>query len=97
MEIKQLTDYLGGRFLQVPISMMQAFGVMEAVFVVYLFEHRRYMIDKGLVEKDDFFFLLQEDVYRQTGIAPSTQTTYIRSLMSMGILLKEKLGLPAKN
>ncbi|MBU0778313.1 hypothetical protein KKH23_10100 [Patescibacteria group bacterium] len=97
MENKHLSNFIGGGFWQVSKQMVKAFGISEAVWFTYLFDYRMWLIKENKIADDDYFYISQEKIFKDTGISIDLQTQYIKNFLNRGFLLKEKKGLPARN
>lgn len=98
MENKQLLKFLGGGYWCLNKEMRKAFGTLESLWITHLLEWQQYLIEQNQIKEDEYFYLSQENIFKETGISPGLQTSYIKSFKEKNILLvKENIGLPARN
>lgn len=96
MENKQLSNYLGS-YWAVPKNAVKVFGAEMAIFFSMLFEHRNHLSEIGKLGEDDFFYILQDEIFDKTGISHDKQRKFLSILGDLKIIETERRGLPAKN
>jgi hypothetical protein len=98
MENKQLLKFLGGGYWCLNKEMRKAFGTLESLWITHLLEWQQHLIEQQQIKEDEYFYLSQENIFKETGISPGMQTSYIKFFKEKDILsVKENIGLPARN
>jgi len=97
MNNNNLSNVLSGGYWGINKSSVRVFGVEKAVWMAVLYDWRGMLMEQNNLPEDDFFFITQEYIYDQTGIAPDKQSNFIKYFEELKILQKERRGCPAKN
>lgn len=98
MGLQQLLEELLGlnSYIQVNKTMIQKFGLHEAILISELYSERQYWRQQGVLRDDKWFFSTRENLEYNTGLTPYYQREAISNLMNIGILECKLMDTPAK-
>jgi hypothetical protein len=90
MENKHLSNHLGGGYWQISEHTIRVFGIEMALWITHLFDWRSKLLNDGLVGEDDFFYIMQNDIEKQTGLSTDKQRNFATILGPPNIICETK-------
>jgi hypothetical protein len=90
-------DASPGSWWMVKKGIVFEFGMSAALWLAEIISKRDYLIDRLMLDKDEWFYYSQQELERKTGLSSDVQTKIIGKLIDGGILQVVKKGLPARN
>jgi hypothetical protein len=82
-------------FIIINKKLARSIGVIPALIIGELISEFRYWFNRG-ESRDGWFFSTIENIQKETGVKEKQQTSAIAKLISVNILEKKLMGLPAK-
>jgi hypothetical protein len=97
MENNHLSNIFSGGYYGISKSLIRVFGIEKALWLAVLYDWRGMLIKQDKLTEDDFFYLTQDTIFDETGISTDKQTKFILYFEDLGIISKERRGIPSKN
>ena len=95
--MERLVDALQGPHWRLPKSLVHSLGINPTLWLMDIFSKWKYFVQKGMVDKDGWFYNTQTKIEEDTTLSPFQQSAIIKDLQNKGILKVKKRGIPNKN
>ena len=94
---KSIYSLLGGPFWILNKDMVKALGIEDSLWLADIFSKWKYFEEKGLLDKEGYFFNTQKNIQEDTTLSGHKQTEITKRLKEKGLLKIKFQGLPARN